>query len=273
MQTLADRLSRKTLDAIVDRFGLDEVTGPDGGPFLPLAAKPFGGAPVGSLRLWDGGEKLSKVVYTGITVEPIGLDSHMIFAFTDKASPVPTFTLDSVCTRLPAAADPLPPGADPNFPDGGDMYAFHLDLVPRCDLGINAAYMRRCYVPLTEPRAAVLEAEGVFPALLSPMQRAIMSPWMLAQRTTQDAYGRAVFPVAETYLNHWIGLVDDGLDELAPEILGESGATRDARNRELIFSRDVDPVWSKIDGLLGADVSDRMIGLLRNQAIESPDSA
>lgn len=270
MDTLAAHLSRRTLDAIVGHFGLREVTGQAGGPFLPLAAKPFGGAPVGSLRLWDGGGKLSKVVYTGITVEPIGLDSHMIFAFTDKASPVPTFTLDSVYTRLPAVADPLPPGADPNFPNGGDMYAFHLDLVPRCDLGINAAYMRRCYVELTEPRAAVLAAEGVYPALLSPMQRAIMSPWMLAQRTTPEAYGKAVFPAAETYVNHWMAMVDDGLKGLAAHMLGKTGPTRDARNRELIFSRDIDPVWRKIDGLLGADVSDRMIGMLRNQAVESP---
>ena len=44
---------------------------------------------------------------------------------------------------------------------------------------------------------------------------------------------------------------------------------RDARNRALIFSRRVDPVWEKIDRLLGADVSDRMIGVLRNQAVES----
>ena len=263
MDTLAAKLSRETLDAIVGHFRLGEVTGPGGRPFLPLSAKAFGGAPVGSVRLWDGGAKLSKVVYTGITVEPIGLDSHMIFAFTDSASAVPTFTLDSVYTNVPA-------GADPNFPDGGDMYAFHLDLVPRCDLGINAAYMRRCYVKLSEPRAAVLAAEGVFSALLSPMQRAIMSPWMLAQRTTPGAWEKSVFPVADTYVNHWIGLVDDGLDELASEILGESGAIRDARNRQLIFSRDIDPVWRKIDGLLGADVADRMIGLLRNQAVENP---
>ena len=31
-----------------------EVHGEDGGPFLPLVAAPFGGAPAGSLRLWDG---------------------------------------------------------------------------------------------------------------------------------------------------------------------------------------------------------------------------
>lgn len=262
MDDLAGKISRSTLDSITGHFGLSEVRGEGGGPFLALSAKAFGGAPAGAFRVWAGGDNLSKVVYAGITVEPIGLDSHMIFAFTDKDSPVPTFTLDSVYMNMPA-------GADPNFPDGGDMYAFHLDLVPKCDLGVNEAYMRRCYVPLTEPRATVLAAEGVFPALLSPLQHAIMSPWMLAQRTTPAAYRNEIFPVAQTYLEHWMRMVDDGLGELEADIRGESGARRDARNRELIFSRGIDPVWRKIDGLLGADVSDLMIGVLRNQAVES----
>ena len=75
--------------------------------------------------------------------------------------------------------------------------------------------------------------------------------------------------MAETYLNHWLDLVEDGLGGLAADILGESGAGRDAGNRELIFSREIDPVWGKIDGLLGAEVADLMIGVLRNQAVES----
>ena len=177
MDTLAGKISQRTLDRIVDHFGLTEVHGDDGGPFLQLLATSFGNAPAGSFRLWDGGDRLQKVVYTGITVEAIGLDSHMIFAFTGRDSLVPTFTLDSVYTKMP-------PGMDPNFPDGGDMYAFHLDLVPKCDLGVNDAYMKRCYEPMTDVQAAALAADGVFAALLSPMQRAIMSPWMLAQRTT-----------------------------------------------------------------------------------------
>ena len=262
MDTLAGKISLKILDSIVDHFNLAEVHGAEGGVFLPLASAAFGGMPVGSLRLFDGGERLGKVVYTGITVEPIGLDSHMIFAFTSKDSLVPTFTLDSVYTNMP-------PGADPNFPDGGDMYSFHLDLVPRCDLGVNGAYIERCYEPLTEPRARVLAAEGIHPALLSPTQLAIMSPWMLAQRTTTDAYESQIFPIAETYLEHWKELVDQGLGDVADGIEGASGTARDASNRKLIFSREIDPVWEKIDGLLGADVSDRMIAILRNQDVES----
>lgn len=262
MDTLARKISLQTLERITAHFGLTEVHGSGGGPFLPLTAAAFGNAPVGDFRLWDGGEKLLKVVYTGITVEPIGLDSHMIFAFTQPDALVPTFTLDSVYTKMP-------PDMDPNFPSGGDMYAFHLDLVPRCDLAVNEAYMRRCYEPMSDVQAKVLAANGVFAAQLSPMQRAIMSPWMLAQRTTTEAYESEIFPAANVYLDHWLNLVDQGLDDLAAGIKGDAGAARDAANRALIFNRDIDAVWNKIDGMLGADVSNFMIDVLRNQAVET----
>lgn len=262
MDTLASRISHQTLDQIVSELQLDEVTGENGGPLLPLVAEKFGNLKAGSLRLWDGGEHLLKLVYTGITVEPIGIDSHMLFAFTPPASAVPTFTLDSVYSRLP-------PGQDPNFAEGGDMYAFHLDLVPRCDLGINLAYIKRAFEPLTEAQAAVLDSAGVYPAQLSPTQRAIMSPWMLAQRTTTAAYESAVFPAVDAYTTHWLSLVRDGMDDLSANLQGDWGASRDLANRELIFHRDIDPVWGKIDMLVGPETADFMIGLLRSQVVEA----
>ena len=262
METLASVISHRTLEQITGHFGLDEVTGDGGGPFLPLVSPAFGNAPVGAFRIWHGGDSLQKVVYTGIAVEAIGIDSHMVFAFTKRDSIVPTFTLDSVYTKLP-------PGADPNFPDGGDMYAFHLDLVPRCDLGVNSDYMKRVYEPLTDQQATVLSAAGVFPAQLSPTQRAIMSPWMLAQRTTADAYDTVVFPAAEAYTSHWLALVDSGLEDVAGDIRGDAGASRDASNRELIFNREIDPVWNKIDQMLGPAISDLMISVLRSQKVEA----
>ena len=260
METLAGKISHKTLTRITKHLGLTEITAGDGGPYLPLLATAFGNAPAGSLRLWGGGEKILKVAYIGISVEAIGLDSHMIFAFTNPASPIPTFTLDSVYTRLP-------PDTDPNFPEGGDMYAFHLDLVPACDLGINEEYLQRCYVPLTERLTQVLAADGIYPAQLSPLQRAIMSPWMLAQRTTTAAYESEVFAAASDYLEHWLALLDQGIGDV--EIMGEYGARRDAENRAMIFNRDIDPVWQKIDMLLGADMSNKMIDVLRSQVVET----
>ncbi|ARN73165.1 hypothetical protein [Oceanicoccus sagamiensis] len=264
MDTLASKLSNKTLDQIVEHFDLNEVKGTAGGDFLPLVAESFGGLPVGGLRVWDGGDgPIKKMVYIGVAVDPIGMDSHMIFAFTQPDSLVPNFTLDSVFSTLP-------PGMDPIMPEGGETYAFHLDLLPAVDLGVNLPYMEKCFIPLTDTQSKCKEFDGIIPALLSSAQNAIMSPWMLAQRSDTDAYNGIVFESAQTYLDHWISLVDNGLDDIADKVVSTDPATREQQNRALIFSRELDPVWQKIDMMVGAETSDYMITVLRNQEIEQP---
>ena len=89
-------LWQKTLDRIVDRFGLVEVgrrgQRPLAAPREPCAdgRRPHRPDPAVS------GEPLFQVVTTNIVVPAIQLDSHMLFAFTSSASAVPHFTLDSV---------------------------------------------------------------------------------------------------------------------------------------------------------------------------------
>lgn len=264
MDTLASKLSEKTLTSIIEHFNLQEVKGTAGGDFVPLTAPNFGNIPVGGLRVWDGGDgPIKKMIYIGVTVEAIGMDSHMIFAFTQPDSLVPNFTLDSVFSTLP-------PGVDPIMPEGGETYAFHLDLIPCVDLGVNLPYMERCFIPMTEVQTKCREHPGIIPALLSPAQNAIMSPWMLAQRSDAKAYEETVFDSAETYLNHWYDLVDNGLDDIADQIIAGDPAERERKNRALIFSRELDPVWQKIDMMVGEETSDYMISILRNQEIEEP---
>lgn len=253
METLARELSEQTLERIVGRLGLDEIAGAEG-PFLELISPAFGNAGVGSMRLWRGG-KLSKVVYIGMTVPPIGLDSHMIFAFPAPDSPVPNFTLDAVCA---------------GSPEDGGQYAFHLDLIPKCDLGVNHAYLKRVYEPLSGPRDRLLEADGTRPAHLSTTQWAIMSPWMLARRAGPEAFRERVYPAASAYLSHWFELLDGDLGDIAGEMFGAAGAEREAASRALIFSREIDPVWAKVDGLLGVKTSDRMLAALRGLEAAPP---
>ena len=105
--TLARTLCQSTLDEVVARAGLEEAVE------VPLVSA-MQDAPVGVLRTWSGGKGVAKAVYCGLTVEAIGLDSHMVFAFTDTESLVPHFTLDSVF--------------------GQGSHAFHLDLIPRAEL-------------------------------------------------------------------------------------------------------------------------------------------
>ena len=201
---------------------------------------------VGQTRLFRGGP-LFQVVCTNIAVPAIQLDSHMLFAFTPPASAVPHFTLDAV--------------------QAGDHYAFHLDLIPRVDLGACLAYMDHCLTPLTAAYERGESMDGFSRAHLSPRQHAIMSPWMLAKRTNREAFP-SIDGLVDAYLEHWFQLVEEGvpdeaLDGIGPDQLIE----RDRRNKAIIFNRDVDKVWDQITPLVGREAAERQIALLR--AIEA----
>ena len=216
-----------TVEAIADRLGLEEAV------HTPLASA-MDGSPVGAHRVLarDG---VAALVYVGMTVEAFGLDSHMCFAFTPATSPVPHFTVDSVLA--------------------GPHYAFHLDLIPRVDPGANLAYIDLCYGPLTEVHDETMQIEGLTPAHLSPRQWQLMSAWMLAHRADEDGF-RAVFGAVASYRDHWLGLVANGVpDEAIGGATAQQLAERDARNRAAIFNPEVDPVWARVDQLLGPEVS------------------
>jgi hypothetical protein len=242
--SLSQALWQKTLDRVVDRLGLEEVLAEDGGPYLPLTchAPMFDGS-VGQVRVFRGGP-LFQLVTSTIVVPPIQLDSHMMFAFMPSDSPVPHFTLDSV--------------------RAGDHHAFHLDLIPRVDMGSQLAYMDECFTPLTEAHEKGEAIEGLSKAQLSPRQYAIMSPWMLAHRATPEAF-TAIEGSVNEYLDHWFGLVENGIsDESVAGIGRDELVERDRRNKAIIFNEEVDKVWDQIIPLVGRDAVDAQIELLRS---------
>lgn len=203
----------------------------------PLASltSPMSPAPVGSVRVFRG-TAVAKVVYVGLVVPMIHLDSHMIFAFTPEDSAVPHFTLDSVY--------------------GGSYHAFHLDLIPRADLAAHLPYLDAAFHPLSAEFDAAATTEGLSPAAIGPRQRAIMSPWMLVNRATEEAFA-GIGKHVDAYADHWSSLVEQGLPEAAAASLtGVDLAARDAAVRANIFSRDVDPVWAQVSRLLGDETTD-----------------
>lgn len=242
MMSLANTLSQNTLKAIVSRFNLAE----HGAPHMTLTS-PMSPAPVGQVRVFSGGP-IHKMVYIGLTVPPISLDSHMIFAFTAPDSPLPHFTLDSVLA--------------------GAHFAFHLDLIPRVDLGANLAYIDELFQPLTAFYDSAQGIAGLTPARLSPRQYAIMSPWMLAYRANEAAFARIEEHVNQ-YLAHWFNVVETGVSAATLASLDHDNfRERDGRNRAAIFNADVDPVWTQIDRLLGQTISVKLQDLLRKQELE-----
>lgn len=237
--TLAADLAFSTLSNLLERLGLAEVETIS----LTSAAMP---EPVGKVQVFSG-DKISKAVYIGMSVPFIKLDSHMIFAFTKTDSAIPHFTLDSVCN-------------DAN-------YAFHLDLIPRVDLGANLEYIDAVYGDLSDEFERASQIEGLSKAHLNPRQLAVMSPWMLVNRADDEAFKKIADSV-NFYLEHWFSMIENDLAEnikhqFSPEYLAE----RDRRNRAIIFNPEVDKVWAQVDRLVGAEMSARMRKILQSQEI------
>ena len=231
--SLPKSLADKTRDRLVNELQLTEQPGPQGGPWIPLESHaPMAQGSVGEVRRYTGGGLL-QLVSCSIVVPQIGLDSHMLFAFTPSETAVPHFTLDSV-------------GA-------GGHCAFHLDLIPRLDLGANLAYMDEAFTPLTEACQAGRAIEGLSAAHLDPRQNAVMSPWMLAHRATPEAFEK-IDDTVTAYLDHWLTLLNKGISsEVLDDVNSEILARRDARNKAIIFDPAVDKVWNQIGGLIGEE--------------------
>lgn len=232
-ESLPGKLFSTTLERLVERLGLEEQLNDEGDSYLPLVSHlPMAQGEVGSVRLFTGGP-LFRVVTCSLKVDAMELDSHMLFAFTPGSSAVPHFTLDSV--------------------KAGEHFAFHLDLIPRLDLGANLAYMDEAFGPLTEAHEKGSAIDGLSRAHLSPRQYAIMSPWMLANRASEPAF-KSIEEVVAQYQQHWFGLLDNGISE--ESLAGISAAElmeRNLRNKRIIFDPEVDPVWQRITPMIGED--------------------
>lgn len=241
-ESLPGKLFSTTLDRLVERLGLKEQSGDNGTPFLTLESQlPMVEGEVGNVRVFTGGP-LFRVVTCSLAAAPMQLDSHMLFAFTPGISAVPHFTLDSV--------------------KAGDHFAFHLDLIPRVDIGCNLPYIDEVFGPLTELLENGNAIEGLSQAHLSPRQNAIMSPWMLAKRATEEAFSD-IDDTVKAYQEHWFSLLDGGVSKTSVEGISAADLVeRNLRNKRIIFDPEVDHVWPRITGMVGQDAVDIMRSLL-----------
>ncbi len=246
--SLSANLCLGVVDSIVDRLGLVPVAGETAEAVRVLRSPMVPDAPVGHHRVWRG--KGVDLQYISLTVPMIGLDSHMLFAFTPPQSAVPHFTLDSV--------------AGGGAPGQVASYAFHLDLLPKMDLGAHLGYLRHCFEPLSPIRAAAQEIAGLEPAQLSPTQYAVMSPWMIVHRASEEAF-TAVTPSVHAYRDHWFSLVENKVPvEALDGVTLDQLADRDLRNRHIVFDPSVDPVWARVSQLLGAETAESLRTSLAN---------
>jgi len=245
-ESLPGGLCRRTLDSVVALSDLVEVTAADGGAFRTLTS-PMSPAPVGAVRVFRGEGVVAKAVYVALAVPAIGLDSHMVFAFTRGDSVVPHFTLDSV--------------------QGQGSYAFHLDLIPRAELATHLTYVDWAHTPLTETFEEVQQRPGLSKAAIGPRQFAMMSPWMLVSRADENAFA-GIEDAVKSYLAHWSLLLEGCVpDAVLADVSDTDLAVRDLRNRANLFSPDVDHVWAQVARLIGDEASEGVRTLLLDNDI------
>ena len=247
-KTLAYKLCFDSINFVVDRFKMKEVHGEDGGAYHKVMFA-RGGKEVGEQRIWMGQDGVFKLVYVGLVANPPGVDSHMMFAFTDKDSVVPHFTVDSV-----------------HLSHMGH-YAYHCEVMPRVDLGPNLAYVDHVYEPLSKANKAIYATNGFTKSEeLGLRQWALMSPWMLAGRASDGETFEKLFDFISEYREHWASLLEKGIPEECLEGVDLSRtADRDYRNRCAAFNRDVDPVYNQLEPLMGIEEGDRQIQVMRCQ--------
>jgi nucleoside-diphosphate-sugar epimerase len=237
---------RAVLDRLVTELALVEVTGDDGDAHLPLHAVggPLDGMRIGEFRAYDGSGV--RLVYSRLSVDELGMDTHQVYAFTAADSPVPHLFLDTA----------ISPNTEGTFHVG-------VDLVPRADLGASLDYTLEVYDSLTEPRAAALAAPGVMPVpSLGPLQWSLRSPWMVAAIVAPEDLGR-LGDVITAYVDRWLALVGFGLTEaVADSVAWQDLPARDVENRHAMFSPRTNPVWILLDRLVGPESAARMRALL-----------
>lgn len=237
----------RALETIVDRLGLTEQRSDDGEAALAVtgAGGPLAGQRIGEFRVYTGADGL-RLVYSALTVEAFGMDTHQIYGFTGPDSAVPHLFLDTAIS-----------------PNTEGTFHFGLDLAPRVDLGASFAYSQAVYAGLDGLRAPVLadpEVEGV--PSLGPLQWSLRSPWMVAAIVAPDVLPR-LEPVTTAYVERWLDLVAEGLPGEASESAAwQDLARRDRLSREAMFSAAANPVWGLLDKLVGAEAAQAMRALL-----------
>ncbi len=234
------------LERLVAELDLVETPGADGDAALPLHAVggPLDGTRLGEFRVFTSDRV--RLVYSRLSVDELGMDTHQVYAFTGSNSAVPHLFLDTA----------ISPNTEGTFHVG-------VDLVPRVDLGASLDYTLEVYGPLTEPRATALSAPGVMPVpSLGPLQWTLRSPWMVASIVAPDDLGR-LDDVIGAYVDRWLSLVGFGLTDAALDAAAwQDLPTRDHENRAAMFSPRTNPVWILLDRLVGPESAARMRDLL-----------
>jgi hypothetical protein len=212
-------------------FHLTEVYGPAGPTFLELTHEKTQ-TPLGAVRVFRG-DQLGKVVYIHIDDHKAKLKAYMLVGFTGSDSVVPHFFLDLV--------------------QRNESFFWHLDLMPKRDLSQSASYLKNVYQPLTEYSALAKDSGFTDTGMLSLLQKAFLSPWLINKQVVPEAYP-VLLKMSNGYYRQWRRLVNDSSGISGGPMLREKRLSRrDFNMRRLFFSDKIAPVWEYLDRLIGRE--------------------
>jgi hypothetical protein len=226
-----EAICTRVVSRLIEEFACVCIT-PDSPAWQDILQR---GQRVGELRVYQGRGRVEKIVCASFSLATPALDCHSVSVFTDPQSPLPHLMLRTVHT--------------------GPNVELQLDLLPKRDLGVSLAYVDASYEPLSEVRSEIDEDPRFGPAELPRRLRSLLSPWSVAH-LVDPADLLAAASYVDRYLSHWAALLKSDAPELQPA--GELAA-RDAVNRQLLFSRGVDPSWEKLDRTLGREAVDQLL--------------
>jgi hypothetical protein len=233
--SLAREIVDRSIEHLVHALGLEEERRQDG-VFKVLRSEAMPDFS-GSVRVFRGAEHVERMISTSLFIPARNHQTHMVFCFGAPDQPIPHFTVDS-------------------SDHGQGRYAFHLDLIPRVELGANLTHMRAVYGPLTETFVHARSIEGLSPVNITPEQRSVMSPWMLVHGADEQAFARCESELIVPYREQFVALCKQ------PPSGVRAQPERDRAVRAALFDPSVDPVWGRVDRMIGAENTVLLRGLL-----------
>ena len=199
------------------------------------------GKPAGMLKVYRGKAPVEYIITSSLYVEEMGMESYMLMAFVDPGSAIPHFAFDAMTNS--------------------ERGAFHVDFIPRLDLGTHPQYSKQVFEPLNDALDTLKADPDFSPGDGGRLLLSMLSPWTGLFQTTPDKLAGGAMLV-DRYLQHWFTLIDQGV---STTVDSEALANRDRLHRLALYNEENDMLWGLLKNLIGEKDRDLILSLLRGE--------
>ena len=224
-------------DALLAIAPMNEVHGEGGGPHLRLLLRHPPHPEAGWMRLWDtpAGHAIDRVFH--IWMGGRGNDMNLMYAMTRADSPVPHFLMHY--------------NVNP-----GEIWSYHIDIVPKVDGIMYPEYWRAAMSPLS----AITESKKIKAIPTRRVQadrKQYLSTWgMYGKEVDRDEYLLMRDEVMPQYVQHFQMLVETFEFDAVP---AAEMIDRNRKHMDILFDREMDlKGWGRLEALFGREAGDQL---------------